>query len=71
MYSNPPAHGCRIVDTVLKAPELFQEWRECIKTMANRIIRSVIKKTFANRITKTLTRRVIEYYVNTILINPT
>jgi len=38
MYSNPPAHGCRIVDTVLKAPELFQEWRECIKTMANRII---------------------------------
>lgn len=38
MYSNPPAHGCRIVDTVLKTPELYQEWDGCIKTMANRII---------------------------------
>jgi len=38
MYSNPPAHGARIVDTVLKDPALFQEWRDCIKIMANRII---------------------------------
>jgi len=38
MYSNPPAHGCRIVDTVLKDPAMFQEWKDCIKTMANRII---------------------------------
>jgi len=38
MYSNPPAHGCRIVDTVLQDPALFQEWKDCIKIMANRII---------------------------------
>merc|ERR1719259_1180024 len=37
-YSNPPAHGCRIVDTVLKDPTLYKEWRDCIKTMADRII---------------------------------
>ena len=37
-YSNPPAHGCRIVDTVLKDPSLYKEWRDCIKTMADRII---------------------------------
>jgi len=38
MYSNPPAHGARIVDTVLNDPELYQEWRECIKVMSGRII---------------------------------
>jgi len=38
MYSNPPAHGCRIVDTVLKDPALYQEWRDAIRTMAERII---------------------------------
>jgi len=38
MYSNPPAHGCRIVDTVLKDTEMYQEWRDCIKIMADRII---------------------------------
>jgi len=38
MYSNPPAHGARIVDVVLQDPALYQEWRDCIKIMANRII---------------------------------
>jgi len=38
MYSNPPSHGARIVDTVLKSPELYKEWEGCIKTMADRII---------------------------------
>jgi len=38
MYSNPPSHGARIVDTVLSSPDLYQEWRECIKTMSSRII---------------------------------
>ena len=31
MYSNPPSHGVRIVQTVLGNPELFQEWKDCIK----------------------------------------
>jgi len=38
MYSNPPSHGARIVDTVFKSPELYQEWEDCIKTMSKRII---------------------------------
>jgi len=37
-YSNPPAHGVRIVDCVLSDEGLFDEWRDNIKTMANRII---------------------------------
>jgi len=37
-YSNPPAHGARIVKTVLSNPELNAEWRENIKTMSSRII---------------------------------
>jgi len=38
MYSNPPAHGVRIVDTVLSDPDLYQEWRDCIRVMSSRII---------------------------------
>jgi len=38
MYSNPPSHGARIVDTVMKDPDMYQEWRDCIKIMAHRII---------------------------------
>merc|ERR1712241_1284862 len=38
MYSNPPSHGARIVATVLNNPELYQEWRDAIRTMSSRII---------------------------------
>jgi len=38
MYSNPPSHGARIVDTVLQDTQLFSQWRDCIHTMAHRII---------------------------------
>merc|ERR1719431_2280255 len=46
MYSNPPSHGARIVDTVLSSPELYQEWRDCTKVMSSRIIdmRSGLRK---------------------------
>lgn len=37
-YSNPPAHGARIVKRVLTDQKLFAEWQEQIKIMANRII---------------------------------
>ncbi len=37
-YSNPPAHGARIVDMVLRDPALYDEWRGCIQTMADRTI---------------------------------
>ncbi len=37
-YSNPPAHGARVVDLVLRDEALFNEWRGNIKTMAERII---------------------------------
>jgi len=36
-YSNPPAHGARIVSTVLNTPELAAEWRQNIKEMSDRI----------------------------------
>lgn len=36
--SNPPAHGARLVSLILNDPELFAQWKEDIKTMADRII---------------------------------
>ncbi|XP_075229198.1 glutamate oxaloacetate transaminase 1 isoform X2 [Lycorma delicatula] len=39
MYSNPPSHGARIVAKVMKEPELYNEWKECVKIMANRILK--------------------------------
>jgi len=50
MYSNPPAHGCRIVDTVMKTPAMYQEWRDCIKIMADRII--AMRKGLRERLEK-------------------
>ncbi|XP_054260378.1 aspartate aminotransferase, cytoplasmic [Macrosteles quadrilineatus] len=38
MYSNPPSHGARIVAGVLNDPQLYQEWKDCIKTMSSRIL---------------------------------
>ena len=38
MYSNPPLHGARIASTILNSPELYKEWEEEVKGMANRII---------------------------------
>lgn len=38
MYSNPPAHGAHIVNYVLSNPQLYEEWKGCIKTMSSRII---------------------------------
>ncbi|XP_015604255.1 probable aspartate aminotransferase, cytoplasmic isoform X1 [Cephus cinctus] len=37
MYSNPPNHGGRIVATVLKNPDLYEEWKDHIRTMSGRI----------------------------------
>jgi len=38
MYSNPPLHGARIVNTILSDPTLRAQWGEEVKSMANRII---------------------------------
>lgn len=37
-YSNPPAFGARIVQTVLNNAQLYQEWVEQLKMMADRVI---------------------------------
>jgi aspartate aminotransferase len=37
MYSNPPNHGARVVATALNDKDLFDEWKGCIRTMADRI----------------------------------
>ncbi|PAV64955.1 hypothetical protein WR25_10563 isoform E [Diploscapter pachys] len=36
-WSNPPAHGARVVAKVLGDPELRKSWHEAIKTMSDRI----------------------------------
>lgn len=38
MYSNPPAFGARIVDTILNDADLHAEWMNSIRTMSSRII---------------------------------
>ncbi|XP_072935606.1 aspartate aminotransferase, cytoplasmic [Epargyreus clarus] len=38
MYSNPPAHGARVVASVLADKALFDEWRDHIKLMSSRVI---------------------------------
>ncbi|XP_053601257.1 aspartate aminotransferase, cytoplasmic isoform X2 [Plodia interpunctella] len=38
MYSNPPAHGARVVARVLADNQLFDEWRSHIKAMSARVI---------------------------------
>lgn len=45
-YSNPPAHGARMVKKILSDPSLYALWQENIKTMANRIrlMRQLLKK---------------------------
>ncbi|KAM4635883.1 aspartate aminotransferase, cytoplasmic [Discoglossus pictus] len=37
-WSNPPSQGARIVATTLNTPELFDEWRGNVKTMADRVL---------------------------------
>ncbi|XP_069610096.1 aspartate aminotransferase, cytoplasmic [Ranitomeya imitator] len=37
-WSNPPSQGARIVATTLTTPELFDEWRGNVKTMADRVL---------------------------------
>ncbi|XP_015127719.1 aspartate aminotransferase, cytoplasmic [Diachasma alloeum] len=39
MYSNPPNHGARIVASVLGNADLYEEWKDHIRIMANRIIK--------------------------------
>lgn len=36
-YSNPPAHGAKIVTTILKSPELTTEWESEVAAMRKRI----------------------------------
>ena len=50
-YSNPPAHGARIVAIVLSDPALYAEWKEELKGMSGRInamrkeLRSALEKS--------------------------
>lgn len=37
-WSNPPSQGARIVAVTLNSPELFSEWKENVKTMADRVL---------------------------------
>uniref|UniRef100_A0A3P9QAZ3 Aspartate aminotransferase n=1 Tax=Poecilia reticulata TaxID=8081 RepID=A0A3P9QAZ3_POERE len=37
-WSNPPSQGARIVSKTLNSPELFAEWFDNVKTMADRVL---------------------------------
>ncbi|KAE8280627.1 Aspartate aminotransferase, cytoplasmic [Larimichthys crocea] len=37
-WSNPPSQGARIVAITLNSPELFTEWKDNVKTMADRVL---------------------------------
>uniref|UniRef100_A0A3Q3NCS9 Aspartate aminotransferase n=2 Tax=Labrus bergylta TaxID=56723 RepID=A0A3Q3NCS9_9LABR len=37
-WSNPPSQGARIVAITLNTPELFAEWKDNVKTMADRVL---------------------------------
>ncbi|KAM6916632.1 LOW QUALITY PROTEIN: aspartate aminotransferase, cytoplasmic [Xenentodon cancila] len=37
-WSNPPSQGARIVAITLTSPELFSEWKDNVKTMADRVL---------------------------------
>lgn len=45
MYSNPPIHGARIVQTILSKPDLKKAWLQDVKKMADRIISMRTKLT--------------------------
>jgi len=51
-YSNPPAHGAAIVTTVLRDPELRDEWEAEVDAMRNRInhMRRLLADTLAARL---------------------
>ncbi|PFH54525.1 hypothetical protein AMATHDRAFT_52140 [Amanita thiersii Skay4041] len=38
MYSNPPIHGARLASTILGDPNLYAQWEDEVKSMADRII---------------------------------
>jgi aspartate/tyrosine/aromatic aminotransferase len=50
-YSNPPAHGAEIVETILKDPELRQMWEKELATMRDRIngMRSQLVQALAEK----------------------
>lgn len=37
IYSNPPIHGARLINTVLEDKALTQEWHNELKTMSSRM----------------------------------
>ncbi|XP_036384244.1 aspartate aminotransferase, cytoplasmic [Megalops cyprinoides] len=37
-WSNPPSQGARLVAITLNSPELFAEWQDNVKTMADRVL---------------------------------
>ncbi|XP_067008255.2 aspartate aminotransferase, cytoplasmic [Anabrus simplex] len=50
LYCSPPNHGMRIVERILNNPQLFQEWQENIRTMANRVL--TVRKALRERLEK-------------------
>lgn len=52
MYSNPPAHGARIIETILSDAELTQIWHQDLVTMNNRL--QTIRAAFSEKLSELL-----------------
>jgi len=59
-YSNPPAHGARVVSIVLSDPKLYEEWKIELKGMSGRIIE--MRQVLFDALKKTKYSRRLESY---------
>ncbi|XP_058791083.1 aspartate aminotransferase, cytoplasmic [Phymastichus coffea] len=64
MYSNPPNHGARVVSTVLNNSQLFEEWKDHIRTMSGRI--KEMRKGLYERLNKLKTPGTWEHIIDQI-----
>jgi len=50
MYSNPPQHGAKIVATILEDPSLKLQWKDNVKTIADRVL--LMRKMLFQKLTE-------------------
>ncbi|KAJ8681887.1 hypothetical protein QAD02_017679 [Eretmocerus hayati] len=64
MYSNPPNHGARVVSTVLNDSQLYEQWKDHIRTMSGRI--KEMRKALYEQLMKLKTPGSWEHIINQI-----
>jgi aspartate/tyrosine/aromatic aminotransferase len=59
LYSNPPAHGARIVSALLQAPSMKEEWKKELDSMRHRI--AIIRESLIQRLSTKCSRVNFEF----------